>query len=157
MLLAVRRPLALTSRRPWPSPSSSFAQPSHRHPRYRLPHAPTATRTPPHTSAATPSSSHFHSHATSSNPTAAPPPRAQDLDVDTLAAEAKAAEAKAAALGDDNAALSSIREVVAAAREKHATLEDASSEVVLLATPRPIDDYAAVDIALGKARQVGAD
>ena len=28
---------------------------------------------------------------------------------------------------------------------------------MLFATPRPIDDYAAVDIALGRARQVGVD
>ena len=41
------------------------------------------------------------------------------------------------------------------AQEKHEKLEEAASEVVLLATPRPIDDYASVDLALGRARQVG--
>lgn len=33
----------------------------------------------------------------------------------------------------------------------------ASSNVLLFSAPRPIDDFAAVDIALGDARQAGVD
>ena len=43
------------------------------------------------------------------------------------------------------------------ARKKHAELEMASSNVLLFSAPRPIDDFAAVDIALGDARQAGVD
>ena len=82
---------------------------------------------------------------------------ARDADADTLAAAAASAEAMAGGTLDGSSALRDARAALAAAREKHAALEDAGSAVVLLATPRPIDDYPAVELALGRARQVGVD
>jgi hypothetical protein len=71
-----------------------------------------------------------------------------------------AAEAEAAAVGEldeKNRALVEARAVLAAAREKQATLDDAATEAVLLAAPRPVDDHAGADLALGRCRQLGVE
>ena len=81
---------------------------------------------------------------------------ADDIDPDTLTDAAVAAEAQATGLLDaSNSALVEARAALEAARAKHAELEAAASQALILAAPRPIDDYPAVDRALGHARQVG--
>ena len=81
-----------------------------------------------------------------------------ELEADTLADAAAAAEAMAGGkLDEGNRALRDAREALSKARKKHAELEVASSNVLLFSAPRPIDDFAAVDIALGDARQAGVD
>ena len=71
-----------------------------------------------------------------------------------------AAEAEAAAVGkldEKNRALLEARAVLATAREKQAALDDAATEAVLLAAPRPVDDHAGADLALGRCRQLGVE
>ena len=91
--------------------------------------------------------------------------RADAMDPQAVAEAAEAAEATVeqarvrGELADDDgaAALREPREALAAAREKYEQLEDAASQALLLAIPRPMDDRGAVDHALGRARQVGVD
>ena len=38
-----------------------------------------------------------------------------------------------------------------------AALDDAATEAVLLAAPRPVDDHAGAELALGRCRQLGVE
>jgi hypothetical protein len=96
---------------------------------------------------------------------------AAEAKLEWLAAEAQASmapldmseaatEAEAAAVGkldETNRALVDARAALAAAREKQAALDDAATEAVLLAAPRPVDDHAGADLALGRCRQLGVE
>ena len=81
---------------------------------------------------------------------------AKDLDADMLTDAADAAEAKARGrLNPSNRALIDARKALVASQERHAELEDAASTALLLAAPRPIDDFGALERAQQRTRQVG--
>lgn len=81
--------------------------------------------------------------------------RAEDsVEVGVLTQLANGAWEGGGRRNESNQALREASEALEKARRRHTGLEEAASELVLLAGVRPIDEYAAVNVALGAARQV---
>ena len=79
---------------------------------------------------------------------------AKGLDADMLTDAAKAAEAKARGKLDvTNTALREARKALKEARDKHDELESAASNLLLLAAPRPIDEWGLLERASMQARR----